>query len=84
VIRGLMGTIKQYRPTIFCEIYGGHASNPEPSKTISLVASVGYRPYVINRDKLIAFERHDDRNYNYLFVPEEKLAIYPFLPAASG
>jgi FkbM family methyltransferase len=80
VIRGLRETIDQSRPTIFCEIYEGLASNPDAMETISIMMEARYRAYVIVNGKLAAFKSHSDENYNYIFVAEERTRSFPFLP----
>jgi FkbM family methyltransferase len=79
VIAGMPTLLEQSRPIVFCEIYGGEASNPDPGFTIRLLSEKGYRPFTFDGDTLRPFTTHDDAIYNYFFVPEEKLAQYPIL-----
>jgi len=79
VILGLEEMIREFRPVIFCEIYGGKSSNPDPTETVRLVIEKGYRAYVIRDGKLEPFKAHDDRYYNYLFVANERIETVPLL-----
>lgn len=69
VIEGMERIIEEYRPVIFSEIYRGENSNLDPRKTINHLISKGYRASVFDGKKLINYKEHDDRYYNYLFVP---------------
>jgi FkbM family methyltransferase len=79
VLAGMSTLLEQSRPVVFCEIFGGDASNPDPEFTIRSLSEKGYRPYTFDGDRLQPFIRHNDLVYNYFFVPEEKLALYPIL-----
>lgn len=79
VIRGLEEMIREFRPVIFCEIFGGKSSNPDPTETISLLIEKGYRAYVIRDGQLETFKSHDDSYYNYLFVATERIDAVPIL-----
>ncbi len=72
VLLGMVWVIENYRPAIFCEIYGGTNSNTSPEKTVDLVVDWGYHAYVVVNGELKAYDHHDDRYYNYLFLPTEK------------
>lgn len=72
VLLGMRTIIKKHKPVIFCEIYGGSSSNECPEKTINLVVRQGYEAFVMAESKLIKYNHHDDRFYNYLFVPKSE------------
>lgn len=79
VLAGMPTLLAESRPVVFCEIYGGKASNPDPEFTIRTLSERHYRPYTFDGQRLRAFTAHNDNLYNYFFVPEEKLAQYPIL-----
>lgn len=70
VFNGMIQTIKQFKPVIFCEIYRGKASNPAPEKITELLMSMGYDVYIFNGTELIKWSHHDDKLYNYFFLPQ--------------
>ncbi len=72
VLDGLQETISKYNPVIFCEIYQGTNSNEDPEKTVQFIVAKGYDAFVFDGQKLVPFEKHDDRFYNYLFCPRGK------------
>jgi len=72
VLQGMRGVIDTYQPIIFCEIYKGTNSNEHPEETIRLIANRGYEVFVFDGNTLFPYEKHDDRFYNYLFIPESK------------
>jgi FkbM family methyltransferase len=69
VLAGLKAIISKHKPVIFCEIFGGEHSNADPQATIQFCVGLGYIPYVLDGGSLILAARHDDRRYNYFFVP---------------
>ncbi len=79
VIAGMPALLAESRPIVFCEIYGGQLSNPDPEVTIRSLSERDYRPFTFDGQALRVFKKHDDSAYNYFFVPEEKLAHYPIL-----
>jgi FkbM family methyltransferase len=79
VIAGMPTLLAESRPIVFCEIYGGKSSNPDPELTIRSLRERQYRPYTFDGQTLRAFTRHDDSAYNYFFVPEEKVDKYLIL-----
>ena len=70
VLQGMEKVIDKYNPVIFCEIYKGTASNPSPEETISFLTARDYMVYVMQNGGLVKPEKHDDRLYNYLFLPK--------------
>ena len=79
VVSGMRNIISRDRPVIFCEIYAGKASNPDPLCTIRSICNQRYRAYSFDGQNLRSFTTHDDNAYNYFFVPEEEVARYPML-----
>ena len=61
--------IEKYKPVIFCEIYKGTDSNEDPERTVRHLIDKGYEALVFDGEKLVNFKRHDDRFYNYFFLP---------------
>jgi FkbM family methyltransferase len=75
VLQGMQELIRAHQPVIFCEIFAGRQSNPDPQATIRLCVSLGYDAYVLSGTRLIPAAIHDDSLYNYFFIPR---------PAAAG
>jgi FkbM family methyltransferase len=71
VLRGATDTLSRWSPEMLVEIYGGQASNPNPDKTIRLMQSLGYRAFVWKNKKLLPFESHSDRYFNYWFTKRQ-------------
>lgn len=69
VLRGMTQFIIAHKPVIFCEIFGGKRSNPDPESTVRLCVSLGYDAFVLDGERLRPAGRHDDNYYNYFFVP---------------
>jgi FkbM family methyltransferase len=69
VLRGMRGLIVAHKPVIFCEIFGGGQSNPDPRATVEFCVSLGYDAFVIRGSKLTPAGTHDDRFYKYFFIP---------------
>ncbi|MEP6863404.1 MAG: FkbM family methyltransferase [Deltaproteobacteria bacterium] len=69
VIAGGRACIARDKPVLFVEIYGGVASNRDPEATIATVRGLGYAAFVVGAAGLEPFVRHDDRRYNYFFIP---------------
>jgi FkbM family methyltransferase len=76
VIEGLQGTIKKNYPVIFCEIYKGLNSNNDPEKTVTYIASLGYKAFVMSNASLKPYVKHNDFEHNYFFIPENKISNY--------
>ncbi len=68
VIEGFTETLSKFKPIIFCEIYSGTNSNPDPDKTIQLINSLGYQANILKGSELVPFEKHDDNYHNYFFI----------------
>ena len=69
VIAGGRASIARDKPVLFVEIYGGVASNRDPEATIATIRGLGYDAFVVGAAGLEPFVRHDDRRYNYFFIP---------------
>lgn len=69
VLEGMGRITEKYHPVIFCEIYKGVNSNEDPEKTVNYLIGKGYDALVFDGNGLIKYERHNDRFYNYLFLP---------------
>jgi FkbM family methyltransferase len=69
VLKGMNEIISKYQPIIFCEIYKGKNSNQKPDETVQLLIDKGYRAFVMCKGQLVAYEKHNDSLYNYLFLP---------------
>lgn len=69
VLRGMEQLIAAHRPVIFCEIFGGQRSNPDPESTVRFCVSLGYDAFVLSDAQLMPAQAHTDRLYNYFFIP---------------
>src|SRR3984957_10791971 len=69
VLAGMREFIVAHRPVIFCEIFGGEQSNPYPESTVQFCISLGYDAFVLSGTKLIPAGTHNDKFYNYFFIP---------------
>ena len=69
VLAGARATIVRDHPVLFVEIYRGVASNPDPEATIASICELGYRAWLLGAHGLERYVRHDDRRYNYFFIP---------------
>jgi FkbM family methyltransferase len=71
VLVGMRELLVTHRPVIFCEIFGGQQSNADPQSTVQFCVSLGYDAFVLNGAKLLPAGSHDDRFYNYFFIPRQ-------------
>ena len=71
VLVGMKQFLLTHRPVIFCEVFGGRGSNPDPAATVRLVKSFGYDAQVLKADQLQSADVHDDRFYHYFFIPRQ-------------
>ena len=69
VLKGLEEVITKFKPVIYCEIYKGINSNPQPDETVQSLLERGYRAHVMHNGMLVDYEIHNDAFYNYLFLP---------------
>jgi FkbM family methyltransferase len=72
VLEGMREFIVVHRPVIFCEIFGGQHSNPDPESTVRFCTSLGYDAFVMRDGQLMPADTHDDTLYNYFFVPRHR------------
>jgi FkbM family methyltransferase len=72
VLEGMNHTIEVYRPVIFCEIYKGTSSNEDPDKTVTFLLEKKYDAFIFDGKNLIPYSKHDDRLYNYFFLPRKQ------------
>ena len=71
VLRGMKELLLAHRPVIFCEIFAGERSNPDPQETVEFCVSLGYQAFVLADGRLIPATQHKDALYNYFFLPSE-------------
>lgn len=69
VLTGMKEFLATHQPVIFCEIFGGQQSNSDPQSTVKLCVSLGYDAFILNGAELMPAGAHDDRFYNYFFIP---------------
>lgn len=72
VLNSMVNLIKQCHPVIFCEIYKGKISTYDPNETIAYLKNMEYKAYRVVNGRLSEFAdglEHEDRYYNYFFVP---------------
>jgi len=69
VLSGMREFIVTHKPVIFCEIFGGLHSNPDPEATVQFCRSLGYDAFVLDGAQLKPAVTHSDRFYNYFFIP---------------
>jgi FkbM family methyltransferase len=72
VLHGMRKLLSAHRPVVFCEIFGGKQSNPDPEETVRFCVSLGYDAFVLNGKQLVAAGAHDDKFYNYFFIPKKQ------------
>lgn len=70
VIEGMQWLLEKHRPVVFCEIYKGTNSNEDPERTVDTLIEKGYDAFVFDGGKLVKYEKHVDRFYNYFFLPK--------------
>jgi methyltransferase FkbM-like protein len=69
VLKGMEQLIVAHRPVIFCEIFGGHHSIPDPESTVQYFNSLGYDAFVLSDGRLASAGVYDDKLYSYFFIP---------------
>jgi FkbM family methyltransferase len=72
VLYGMREFIVAHRPVIFCEIFGGKESNPDPEATVRFCVSLGYDAFVLSGAQLTTAGAHNDKFYNYFFIPRDQ------------
>lgn len=68
-LEGGQRTLRNLRPHLFVEIFGGKNSNPDPAGTVEFVRSLGYEAFVLRNGIPEAYVRHSDALFNYYFRP---------------
>ena len=68
-LEGGQQTLRNFRPHLFVEIFGGKNSNPDPAGTVEFVQSLGYEALVLRNGVPEAYVRHSDALFNYYFRP---------------
>jgi FkbM family methyltransferase len=76
VLEGAQATIATRQPHLFVEI-SAENHNSDPEATVARLADLGYTPYVISDGIITAYERHDDRFYNYFFIHKNRPVVLP-------
>lgn len=71
VLLGMQQLLRTQKPVIFCEVFGGNGSNPDPAATVRFCASLGYDAHVLKDRRLEVAGAHDDRFYHYFFIPRQ-------------
>lgn len=74
VLHSMSSLIQRYRPVIFCEIYKGNVESYNPHDTISYLENMGYSVSRIIDGIMVQFcsgTQHEDRYYNYFFLPKD-------------
>ena len=74
VLHSMSSLIQRNRPVIFCEIYKGNVESSNPHNTISYLKNRGYSVSRIIDGVMVEFcsdSQHEDRYYNYCFLPKE-------------
>ena len=69
VLLGGERVMKEFRPHLFVEIFGGTHSNPDPAGTINFVRSRGYDAFVLKDGMPEPYITHSDAFFNYYFRP---------------
>lgn len=69
VLSGMREFLIAHKPVIFCEIFGGKQSNPDPESTVQFCVSLGYDAAVLSGARLMPAGAHSDNFYNYFFIP---------------
>ena len=71
VLSGMREFLATHKPVIFCEIFCGQQSNPDPASTVQFCVSLGYDAFVLSGAQLIPAGAHSYRLYNYFFIPRQ-------------
>ena len=72
VLQSMDGLISRCMPIIFCEIYKGKVAANNPELVITSLVAKGYEVNRVVDGELVPFLKddvHDDRFFNYFFVP---------------
>ena len=74
VLYSMKKIISHYKPIIFCEVYKGKIDFYNPHDTIEYIQNNGYRAFRVMHGNLFEFKKndvHNDKYYNYFFIPLE-------------
>lgn len=74
VLHSMNNLIERCRPIIFCEIYKGNVESYNPHDTIAYVENMGYSVSRIIDGVMVELcsdTQHEDRYYNYFFLPKD-------------
>jgi len=82
ILKGMQRLLRMHQPVIFCEVFAGQASNPDPDETVSWCRSLGYEAFVLKHGRLEPAGAHDDNFYHYFFVPPQRVHLAT-LPTAA-
>ncbi|HZQ48291.1 MAG TPA: FkbM family methyltransferase [Verrucomicrobiae bacterium] len=69
VIQGAEQMLARHRPELMVEVFQGSRHHFSAVDLIERIRSLGYDAYVLIEGVPVPFERHDDRHFNYHFVP---------------
>ena len=65
VLKGGVGTLKQYSPPVYCELW----DNENRQKCLKLMGELGYQVYVQIDKKLVIFDKDLHATQNFFFIP---------------
>jgi FkbM family methyltransferase len=65
VLKGGEKLIEKNRPVIYCELW----DNENRGKCMSLLDNLGYSTFVLNRKKLVPFNKTENNKHNFFFLP---------------
>jgi FkbM family methyltransferase len=68
VLEGARALLHRDRPILFLEVWGS-GKGRDPDAIVQSVRDLGYRSYVYTERGLVRSQKHDDRHYNYFFLP---------------
>ncbi|MFI5148436.1 MAG: FkbM family methyltransferase, partial [Bacteroidia bacterium] len=66
VLEGTVETLRKHKPVLYIELW----DNENRRKCFDLLKSLGYRTYVVENGKLVAYERQIKQNFIFLPKPE--------------
>jgi FkbM family methyltransferase len=65
VLKGGIQSIEKFRPIVYCELW----DNNNRAKCFEIMEELGYRILILQRKKLIPFDKDIHQNQNFFFVP---------------
>jgi FkbM family methyltransferase len=66
VLKGGEKLIEKNRPVIYCELW----DNENRGKCITLLKNIGYSTFVLNKKKLVPFNKTENNKHNFFFLPD--------------